>query len=656
MCGIAGFVELKGNYDLNRVARHMANAIAHRGPDAEGVWVDRNYNVALAHRRLSIVDLTSAGSQPMVSACGRYVIAFNGEIYNHLELRRFMESAGRTINWRGHSDTETLLECIGFIGIDETLRLSYGMFAVALWDNAEKVIYLARDRFGEKPLYYGWQSAKGNRTFVFASELKSLRVHPSFEGHICRKALASYTRFMGVEGTQCIYEGLNKLSPGGIVKYELSDSTQKASFYWKMSDVVNRARALDIKMSDSDALAKFDAVLNEAVKSQMHSDVPLGAFLSGGVDSSAIVALMKRNSDQPIKTFSIGFDDKRYDEAGYAKEVAKYLGTEHYEKYVTSADALGVIPKLPLIYDEPFADSSAIPTYLVSELAKQHVTVCLSGDAGDELFGGYNRYAIATASWSKLKRLPRFFREGVANTLLSVEPSTWDKLGGLFGATKRWAAFGDKIQKGAEVLSSDSVESLYLGLTSTWKNPEALICRLDSAESGYFDSLNYLGPATDVEKMMYLDAIGYLNHDILVKVDRASMAVSLESRIPFLDPRVAEFAWSLPTSQKLRADGGKITTKWLLRELLYQYVPRALIERPKMGFGVPIDSWLRQDLKSWALELIDPIRLKSEGYFCPDVVSKCWKEHQSGERNWQHQLWIVLMFQSWLSCHEGCVQ
>jgi asparagine synthase (glutamine-hydrolysing) len=649
MCGFTGF--LKSTNDIGRASAqywlsNMADAILHRGPDSDGYWIDELAGIGLAHRRLAIVDLTPAGHQPMASASGRYIIAFNGEIYNHLDLRSSLHQGGwLAAPWRGHSDTETLLAGFEIWGIEETLQRSVGMFALAVWDRAERVLTLARDRLGEKPLYYGWQGQGSQTVFLFGSELSALRQHPSFSAEVSRDSLALYMRHNYIGGNNSIYRGISKLEPGHLLTVSSAAPEPMVKTWWSISSVVERGVAQPFAGSPDDSADTLEKLLLDAVAQQMVADVPLGAFLSGGIDSSTIVALMQVQSSRPVRTFSIGFHEKGYNEADHAKAVAKHLATDHTELYVSPEQALAVIPKLPTLYSEPFADSSQIPTFLVSQLARQHVTVSLSGDAGDELFCGYTRYQMTAAVWNKVSRLPRPLRQLAAGMITSVPPGTWDKLGGLLSMSHA----GDKLHKGAALLGSRAVADLYRGMVSHWTDPAGVV--LGAVEpttllSGASLTLPGLG---DVERMMALDVLSYLPDDILVKVDRAAMGVSLETRVPMLDHRVVEFAWSLPLDYKLRNG----VTKWPLRQVLYRHVPQELIERPKMGFGVPIDHWLRGPLRDWAESLLSESRLAQEGFFDPAPIRQKWAEHLSGQRNWQYHLWDVLMFQAWLEAQHA---
>jgi len=643
----------------------MAFAISQRGPDDAGIWTDERAGVALSHRRLSIVDLSPAGHQPMASSSKRYVIAFNGEIYNHQDLRVELLAAGFAPIWRGHSDTETLLAAFECWGVEPTLQKAVGMFAIALWDTREHTLTLARDRFGEKPLYYGWAGQGDGRAFVFGSELKALRAYTGFDNPVCRQALAQYLRFMYVPAPRSIYQGVFKLEPGCLLTIKckptvtapeqpLRPGVQHGSLtirrWWSLSDAVE-AGARNPLTDEAEALSLLEKQLSNAVSLQSLADVPLGAFLSGGVDSSAIVALMQQQSNRPVKTFTIGFDEAGFDESPHARAVAQHLGTDHHEMYVTAQMAQDVIPTLPWMYDEPFADSSQIPTHLVCRAARQHVTVALSGDAGDELFGGYNRYFWGPRIWNRLSWMPFPLRQALGTLLPAVSVSTWDALGaslkqGSGGVTR----LGDKLHKLASRLRTmHSTDDLYRSLVSEWQDPATLVL----TEGGValhepWSLLEDILPAMGVEQqplpMMYRDSMTYLPDDILCKVDRAAMATSLETRVPFLDHRVVELAWQLPLHMKVRDNVGK----WALRQVLYQHVPRELIERPKAGFAVPIGQWLRGPLRDWAETLLAEPRLRAEGYLNPAPIAQVWQEHLSGRFDHTAKLWSVLMFQAWL--------
>jgi asparagine synthase (glutamine-hydrolysing) len=622
----------------------MAHKIAYRGPDDAGAWVDAQAGIALAHRRLSILELSAAGHQPMISASGRYVLAFNGEIYNHRQLRADLAAAAQAPEWRGGSDTETLLAGFEAWGLPACIARATGMFAMAVWDRRARTLTLVRDRVGEKPLYYGWQ--KG--VFLFGSELKALRAHPAFSAGIDRHALALLMRHNYIPAPHTIYQGLHKLLPGCWLTVPAPDEPPQPQRYWDARQVVEQGLSAPFQGTPEEAVDTLEAELKRAIGQQMVADVPLGAFLSGGVDSSTIVALMQAQSSRPVKTFTIGFDEAAYNEATHAKAVARHLGADHTELYVTPQQALEVIPRLPEIYCEPFADSSQIPTHLVSRLARQHVTVSLSGDAGDELFGGYGRYALGQRLWEKLSRLPPGLKAALARMIAGVQPRILNRVLGpvrpLLPMGLAQANIGDKLHKGAGVMAARTPAELYRLLVSHWPKPSELV--IGATEPPTVLTGHGQLPAADhfVHQMMALDLLTYLPDDILAKVDRAAMAVSLETRVPLLDHRVVEFAWQLPLHYKVREGVGK----WPLRQVLYRYVPQALIERPKMGFGVPIDSWLRGPLRDWAESLLDESRLRQEGFFNPAPIRQKWAEHLSEKRNWQYHLWDVLMFQAWL--------
>lgn len=644
MCGIVGFQSFDSLLDSHIIVQKMADSLLNRGPDSSGVWSDEYFAITIAHRRLAIVELSSAGHQPMHSSSERYVIAFNGEIYNHHKLRAELEKANLAPNWRGHSDTETLLAAFEAWGIEATLRHCTGMFAIALWDKQTQTLTLARDRLGEKPLYYGWQGD----TFLFGSELKALKAHPAFHAEINRDTLCLYMRHNYIPAPYSIYQGIYKLLPGTWLQVSRTQREPKIKTYWSGVDISHQGKASPFTGSPEEAVSALENLLKDAIGQQMMADVPLGAFLSGGIDSSTVVALMQAQSSQPIKTFSIGFHEELYNEAAHAKAVAKHLGTDHTELYVTPDECMQVIPRLPTLYDEPFADSSQIPTFLVSQLARQHVTVSLSGDAGDELFAGYNRYQLTANTWAKLSRIPRPIRQWAAKAITSVSPTSWNRIAStlksIIPAFGQWANMGDKLHKGAGVMTSHSAAELYLGMVSGWQHPTDVIIGGKEPPTFLTGHLPDLSHLNTIERMMVLDLLTYLPDDILCKVDRAAMGVSLESRVPFLDHRVVEFAWQLPLEYKLREG----QTKWVLRQVLYRHVPKELIERPKMGFGVPIDSWLRSSLRDWAEDLLDESRLRQDGYFNPAPIRQKWKEHLSGQRNWQYYLWSVLIFNSWL--------
>ena len=641
MCGLTGFWA-RGQHaaDMEVTAVAMADRIRHRGPDDDGVWIDAAAGVAIAHRRLSILDLSPAGHQPMASFSGRWVLAYNGEIYNHLDLRRRLESEGAAPAWRGHSDTETLLAAIEAWGVEATLARSVGMFAIVLWDRAEKALWLARDRIGEKPLYYGWQ---GN-TLLFGSELKALRAHPGFHASIDRGALALLLRHNYVPAPYSIYEGIFKLPPGTWLRIGAGQRDVEPVAYWSLAEVAERGTASPFPGSEVEALDELERHLGNAVRGQMVADVPLGALLSGGIDSSTITALMQANSARPVRTFTIGFDERQYDESTHARAVAVHLGTEHTELRLSGDDALALVPTLPSMYDEPFADSSQLPTHLVMKLARQHVTVALSGDAGDELFGGYNRYFLGPKTWRRIGWMPSALRRALGAGLTAFPASSVNRLLGPLGARAGIALPGDKAHKlGSRLREVRSLDDLYVSLVSEWPNAGGMVVNGCMPPNLLDERLRWPKLHDPAARMMAMDGLTYLPDDILVKVDRASMAVSLETRAPFLDRDVIEFAWTLPMSMKLRDGKGK----WLLRRLLDRYVPRELVERPKRGFSIPLDDWLRGPLREWAEALLAEDRLKREGYLDPHPIRMAWQRHLQGKASVGQRLWSVLMFQAW---------
>lgn len=623
----------------------MSDAMTHRGPDSSGVWIDESAGLALGHRRLSILDLTPSGHQPMVSHSGRYVISFNGEVYNFVEMRRAL---GPSVRFEGTSDTEVMLAVIEKYGLEAAVEKFIGMFAFALWDRRERLLHLVRDRVGVKPLYYG----SAGSTLVFGSELHAFRAFPGFEREINRDALALLLRHNCIPAPFTIYQGVHKMPPGSILTLTgpRLDNAVPVPF-WSARDVAANGIANPFKGSTEEATDQLEELVRDSVKSRMVADVPLGAFLSGGVDSSLVVALMQAQSDRPIKSFTIGSDDPTYDEASYASAVATHLGTDHTELHVTSEDALSIIPRLATMYDEPFADSSQIPTFLVSELARHHVTVSLSGDGGDEFFGGYNRHVWGGRVWNVLRWIPPGIRGGVGRLLENTPPARWnalyDRIEGILPIGLRQQMFGYKVNKLGGIVGSRDPMDLYRRVASHWDHPEKIVKASSPRQTLTLGAREAKWSFRD--QMMYLDSVSYLPDDILTKLDRATMNVSLEARVPLLDHRIIEFAWRLPVDMKIR-DG---QSKWLLRQVLYRHVPRQLIDRPKSGFGIPLDSWLRGPLRDWAEDLLDERRLEEEGYFDPAAIRSHWADHLSGKSSWQYHLWDVLMFQAWQRHHSA---
>ena len=652
MCGIAG-VLAAGRVDPALLKR-MADVIGHRGPDDDGVWVDPEARIGFGHRRLSIVDLSPSGHQPMVSADGRYVLNYNGEIYNHAELRKDLELAGMAPEggWRGHSDTETLLQAIAACGLEKAVGQSVGMFAFALWDRKDRRLSLVRDRFGEKPLYYGWSG----RDFVFGSELKALRVHPRFDNAISRRALGLFAARAYIPAPLSIYERIFKLPPGCILTIEeaaaltpldeppeegRASTGLRLDRYWSYRDVV--ARGLEQPIDDeADALDELERALARAIRGQSVADVPVGAFLSGGIDSSTVCALYQKYSPTPVRTFSIGFEEAGYNEAEDAKAVAAHLGTVHNERYVTVREARDVIPLLGRMYDEPFADSSQIPTYLISRFAREQVTVALTGDGGDELFGGYNRHFLAPRLWQQLQRVPLSIRSLAGSQLAKLPSSFWSSAAALLPG-RMAPHIGGKVQKALRVAATArKFDDVYASFLDEWSFEPSPVrgggCSTAPIDMGLADG------APDALRMMYCDAVSYLPDDILCKVDRASMAISLETRVPYLDHRVAELAARIPLAMKIRGGSGK----QILRKLLYREAPQSLFDRPKAGFAVPVGEWIKGPLRPWAEELLDPARMAADGWFDPAIVQRRWTSHLRGRRDSTPALWAVLMFQSWL--------
>jgi asparagine synthase (glutamine-hydrolysing) len=689
MCGFSGFISTKPILlnNAKSVLSGMTNAIQHRGPDDEGAWVDESAGIALGFRRLSVLDLSQAGHQPMKSLSGRYVMTFNGEIYNHLELRKLLcqkEPDGFRHEWIGRSDSETLLACFEAWGIEDTLLKTVGMFAIALWDAKTRSLHLGRDRFGEKPLYYGWvkSGSAEQADFVFGSELKALRAYPGFDNQVCRDALSLFMRFTYVPAPYSIYQNIYKLEPGCLLSINASLlngnihtlGSCAPSFvgkpirppfkceglrlqrWWALDSLVEQGAQNQIT-SEKEVIESLELCLKNAVRLQSLADVPSGAFLSGGVDSSCIVALMQEQNFKPVKTFTVGFEELGFDESPYARSVAEHLGTDHNELFVSFKIAQSVITELPEMYDEPFADSSQIPTHLVCKVAREQVTVALSGDAGDELFGGYNRYISGTRIWSHLASIPYPVRKAFGVAIGAIPASGWDALGrplnALLPESKTLSLVGDRAHKLAKrLVGVQNLDEFYKSLVSEWQDPAQVVKKANASSSSILiEPVNLLSdpwPKKGMEqpqlRMMYRDSMTYLPDDILCKVDRAAMAASLETRVPFLDHRVAELAWQLPLHMKIRNGQGK----WALRQVLYKYVPKELIDRPKAGFSIPVGLWLRGPLKDWAEALLDEKRLEVEGYFFSKPIRDKWSQHLSGKYDHTPSLWAVLMFQSWL--------
>ena len=648
MCGICGLLPLTPAPDTAALAGRMADTLQHRGPDASGTWADAAGRVGLGHRRLAILDLSPLGAQPMHAASGRYTLTYNGEVYNFRDLRADLERAGH--GFRGYSDTEVLLAGFDQWGIEATLQRAVGMFAIAVWDAHARALTLARDRMGQKPLYVGW----AGQTLVFGSELKALRAHPDFQPEVDRDALALYFQYAYIPGPHTIYRGVRMLPPGTLATLRAdalapgTDVAARATPFWTLDAAVQRGQSEPFRGTPAEAADALDARLTQAVGDRLVADVPVGAFLSGGIDSTAVVAAATAASSTRVRTFTIGFDDPAYDESGPAAAVAKHLGTDHTTLRATPRDALDIVPRLGAIYDEPFADSSQIPTLLVSHLARAHVTVALSGDGGDELFAGYNRHLHVPRIWGRVGRVPAALRRGASRAMQAVPPATYDRayaaIAPVLPRRLRAVMPGNKAHKLAGVLDAATPTDLYDGLTrhrgDAWPpvlgaTPPRLLVEQPGRWPRGLDA---------VEQMLYLDARTYLPDDILTKVDRASMDASLEARAPFMDHRLVEFAWSLPTDLKIR-DG---RTKWLLREVVRRRVPDELVDRPKAGFGIPVGNWLRGPLRPWAEALLDPARIRSEGYLDPETVARLWAAHLAGRPDGRYEVWSILMFQAWL--------
>jgi asparagine synthase (glutamine-hydrolysing) len=636
MCGIAGVLNLTSSRDqLEQNAIAMADSLAYRGPDDHGIWSDADAGVALTHRRLSIVDLSPAGHQPMISADGRFIITYNGEIYNFQDLRPKLEAQG--IKFRGHSDTEVMLEAIATYGVEATVKRLIGMFTIGLWDRRERTLTLVRDRLGIKPLYW----AKFGGLFLFGSELKALRAYPGWTPRINRSAVAAFMRHNYIPAPHTIYEGVHKVEPGTVLTLPWNGEP-KIKRFWDARTVAQAGLANPIQVDDTELTDRLEALLRDAVRRRMVADVPVGAFLSGGIDSSTVAALMKAANAGPVRTYTIGFELPGFDETTHSAAVARHLGTDHTELTVTAEEALNVIPQLPDMYDEPFADSSQIPTHLVSAMTRRHVTVALSGDGGDELFGGYNRYQMTGRVWRSFALLPASMRHTLAGLLTAVSPDRWSQMLSIVPASTRPRQVGEKLHKFATVLRAEGDTDLYRRLVTHW-DPTRVIPGATETKGALWDPQIEQDFPGLLERMQFLDLVTYLPDDILTKVDRASMAVALEARVPLLDHRVVEFAWKIPRQTLMRYGVGK----WPLRQVLYRHVPRELIERPKTGFAIPLGEWLRGPLRDWAETLLSEKRLRESELFSVPTVRQVWTEHLNGRRNWQHLLWDVLMLEAW---------
>ena len=647
MCGITGFYSTS-KLSINDSIKKMSLAINHRGPDDSNFWQDTDLGITLGHQRLSILDLTNAGQQPMKSSSGQFITTYNGEIYNHFEIRKEIEQINSNIKWRGTSDTETLIEAIQIWGLKKTLTKIEGMFAFAICDRKNGSLTLVRDRMGEKPLYYGWQGKGMKNIFLFASELKALKKHPEFIGEINHTAISLQLRHDYIPDPYSIYKNIYKLLPGHYLELNKKDLEKgllpAPKLYWSLTEAAIIGHKNQINLSDIDLQNNLETYLQKSVKKQMISDVPLGAFLSGGIDSSTIVSLMQSQSNQPVKTFTIGYNEKDYNEAKYAKNIAEHLRTDHTELYVSSETALNIIPKLATIYDEPFSDTSQIPTFIVSQLAKKHVKVALTGDGGDELFCGYKRYALNKKYWNIFRLMPQIFRKMFDSGIEAILPNYQKEGFSSFSSNlNAYPHLRDKLYKGRNLLNSKTFNDFYNVLFSHWQNLPGDSINNENSIINSSKINTKIKEFNIQEQMMIIDLLNYLPCNNLVKVDRAAMASSLETRVPFLDHKLIEYVWKIPPSHKFKNGEGKR----VLKKILNKYIPKNLTERPKMGFGIPIGSWLRGPLKDWAENLLDEKKISQEGYINPKLITYKWKEHLSGKKNWQYDLWNILMFQAW---------
>ncbi|MFZ0845277.1 MAG: asparagine synthase (glutamine-hydrolyzing) [Pseudolabrys sp.] len=641
MCGLAGLFCPTGSSaaELGELTSAMTKTLVHRGPDADGIWLDATSGLGLGHRRLSIVELSDAGAQPMVSANERWITVYNGELYNTEDLRKEIDKSGNAINWRGHSDTEVILEAVSIWGVVESTKRFNGIFALALWDRRDRRLWLIRDRLGVKPLYWGCLPTGG---LLFGSELRALRAHPRFDAAINMPSVAGYLRSACVPAPLTIYRNAWQVAPAHILSVSAGEEPQLVC-YWNLRDVAMAGQSNLDRRGDEEVTDELEGLLSDAVGRQMLADVPLGAFLSGGIDSSTVVALMQKQSQRPVRTFSIGFNEENFNEATHARRVAQHLGTDHTELIVEPAAAQAVIGRLPDIYDEPFADSSQIPTILVSELARRQVTVALSGDGGDECFAGYNRYHWIDRVARIASAVPQAGLQAASKALRVLSTDAWDMVLSPIPQHLRPRHVGDKIHKGAAILALNGADQMYRGAVAQWSDPTQAVPGIEEP-AGIWDAPGIAGELPDrIARLRYFDMMHYLPNDILTKVDRASMAVALEARVPLLDHRVVEYAWRLPRSQLGSAGNGKR----ILRRILHRHVPAAMVERPKMGFGIPLAEWIRGPMADWAADLLSEKALQSTGFFDTAIIRARFQEHLSGRRNWQSSLWTILMFQAW---------